>query len=403
MASFTVAAGLIDEVVSSIGRRPVRSALTALGTVLGVAAFVGILGLVALSGNQIDARFDEVSATTVTVTDAGDQKALDATDYSIPADYRARIGRIDGVLRVGIAFTPPLDNPEISSQPPGINKQGTQGLAVAAIDTDTAITSGGHITQGTFWDTNAQTTTADVAVLGSDAASALGITRIDTQPAVFINGRPYLVIGILAGPDRLPELGASIMIPATTALAHYGPPHQPRAALLVTTRTGAADIVGDQIALALRPDNPNLFKIAIPGSPTKLRSAITTTLQTLFLAMSGIVLLIGTVGIANTTLVAVLERTGEIGLRRALGASRTHIAAQFLLESGTLGLFGGIIGTTLATATVITTALTRHWTATLQPWTTITGPLIGLTVGLLAGLYPALRASHIQPAAALRR
>jgi ABC-type antimicrobial peptide transport system permease subunit len=113
-------------------------------------------------------------------------------------------------------------------------------------------------------------------------------------------------------------------------------------------------------------------------------------------------LFVGAIGIANITLVSVLERVGEIGLRRSLGASRRHIAEQFLLESTTLGLVGGIIGASLGTLVVISVAATRTWTPVLEPWVPLGAPLLGGVVGLLAGLYPSVRAAALQPVEALR-
>ena len=130
---------------------------------------------------------------------------------------------------------------------------------------------------------------------------------------------------------------------------------------------------------------------------------MTSDLQQLFLLLAAICLVIGAVGIANTTLVAVLERTGEIGLRRALGARGGHITLQFLAESGALGALGGLIGTSLGTLTVVGVAVARHWTPVVHPTTVGAAPVIGLITGLVAGLYPAWRASRIQPAEALRR
>jgi putative ABC transport system permease protein len=123
----------------------------------------------------------------------------------------------------------------------------------------------------------------------------------------------------------------------------------------------------------------------------------------LFLLLAAISLVIGAVGIANTTLVAILERTGEIGLRRSLGARPRHIAAQFLTESATLGTLGGLLGTSIGVSTVVLVAVIENWTAVLNPLYVMPAPLMGSVVGLLAGLYPALRAARIEPLEALRR
>ena len=131
--------------------------------------------------------------------------------------------------------------------------------------------------------------------------------------------------------------------------------------------------------------------------------AVASDLNVLFLLLAAISLVIGTVGIANTTLVAVMERMNEIGLRRALGARPLHVAVQFLAESTALGLLGGLIGSSLGVAVVVSTAVARQWTAVLAPWTVAAAPLIGALVGLVAGGYPALRASWIEPVEALQR
>jgi putative ABC transport system permease protein len=143
--------------------------------------------------------------------------------------------------------------------------------------------------------------------------------------------------------------------------------------------------------------------VAAPANPTTIKGSVTTALNSLFLLLAGISLLIGAVGIANTTLVAVLERSGEIGLRRALGARPRQIAFQFLAESAALGALGGLIGTAIAVAATVLTAVSKQWTPIIEPWTVIVAPVLGACVGVLAGLYPALRAASVEPAEALRR
>lgn len=173
---------------------------------------------------------------------------------------------------------------------------------------------------------------------------------------------------------------------------------------LTATEVTVEDVgAADEAPLALDPAHPDRFKSVPPPDPKTLRTTVGADLNQLFLLLAAVCLVIGAVGIANTTLVAVLERTGEIGLRRALGARGRHITGQFLAESAALGVLGGLVGTAAGALTVVSVAVARQWTPVVHPATLVAAPLIGLMTGLLAGAYPAWRASRVEPAEALRR
>jgi ABC-type antimicrobial peptide transport system permease subunit len=161
-------------------------------------------------------------------------------------------------------------------------------------------------------------------------------------------------------------------------------------------------LVARQAPTALSPSDPRLLKVAAPPDPRRLRGAIAKDLNALFLLLGGVSLLVGAIGIANVTLVSVLERVGEIGLRRALGAARRHIAAQFLLESTTMGLAGGIIGASVGTLVIVGVSAYNTWTPVLDPWVPLGAPVLGALIGLLSGTYPSLRAASLEPVEALR-
>jgi hypothetical protein len=237
-------------------------------------------------------------------------------------------------------------------------------------------------------------------VLGLNAARRVGIARVDQQPAIFIGDRLYVVVGILDDVRRQATLLGSVIMPEGTARREFGLASP--ALAQVETRIGAVDLIARQAPVALSPANPRLLKVAAPPDPKELRGEVKNDLNALFLLLGGVSLLVGAIGIANVTLVSVLERVGEIGLRRALGAARRHIAAQFLVESTTMGFVGGIIGASLGVLVIIAISAARTWTPVLDPWMPIAAPFVGAATGLLAGFYPAIRAARLEPVEALR-
>ncbi|MEV3990210.1 ABC transporter permease [Streptomyces sp. NPDC049837] len=394
---------LLSEAVAGMLQRPARSLLTALGTVLGVGAFVAVLGLTATTSSQIDSRFNELTATEVTVEDTGGEQP-EFVANAFPADADARIRRLNGAKEAGVYWPVRLGRDElVSAAPAGANGQGERVQVIAA-SPGVLAAAGPHLEQGRTFDAYHDKRAEKVAVIGSGMASQLGITTLDTFPAVFVGDHAFTVIGIVGDVDRKADLLMSVVVPRTTAERIWGGPQSgERAKMLISTELGAAQQIASEAALALDPAHPDRFKAVPPPDPKTLRGNVTSDLNQLFLLLAGICLVIGAVGIANTTLVAVLERTGEIGLRRALGARGRHITLQFLGESGALGTLGGLVGTSLGTVTVVAMAVARDWTPVIHPATVVAAPLIGLVTGVLAGLYPAWRASRIQPAEALRR
>jgi macrolide transport system ATP-binding/permease protein len=390
---------LIGEAAAGLMARPARVGLTVLGTVIGVAALVATLGLSKTAGNQIVGRFDKVAATDV-VVNPGPTAQRGSTDV-IPWDAEARLKRLNGVAAAGtisevdvrgeLARSVPVNDPLGQTELQLPVRAASPGLwrAVRA-----------KLAAGRYPDAGHSARADHVAVLGVNAAGRLNIANLDQQPAIFIGDRQFQVIGLVNEVERQTSLLGSIVIPEGTARRDYGLTGP--GSVQIETDVGAVELVARQAPIALSPTDPSQLRVAAPPDPKKLKGGVENDLNALFLLLGGVSLLVGALGIANVTLVSVLERVGEIGLRRALGAARRHIAAQFLIESTVMGLLGGIIGASLGTLVVVGVSAARTWTPVLQPWVPLMAPLVGALIGLLSGTYPSLRAAAMEPVEALR-
>jgi ABC-type antimicrobial peptide transport system permease subunit len=392
---------LVEEALASLTARPGRAVLTALGTVLGVAALVATLGLSKTAGNQIVGRFDALAATDITVTPKAAAAGRAGGGGGLPWDAEARVARLNGVVAAGTLSDVDLHGDLIRSVPVDDPVAQTEfQLPVKAASPGLFRAVHAELAAGRLPDAGHSARADRVAVVGANVADQLHVTRIGDQPAIFLGDRLYTVVGVISSVARQASLLGSVVIPEATATEDFG--LAAPASVQIETRIGAASLIASQLPLALSPTDPTLLKVTAPPEPRRVRAGVQSDLNALFLLLGGVSLLIGATGIANVTLVSVLERVGEIGLRRSLGAARRHIAGQFLLESTTLGLLGGVLGAALGTIVVVGVAASRTWTPVLEPWVPLGAPLLGGAVGLLSGVYPSVRAAAMEPVEALR-
>ena len=390
---------VVNEATAGLLARPGRTVLTVLGTVIGLASLVATSGLSRTAGNQIVGRFNELAATEIVVTPK--PSAISATVDALPWDAPARLGRLAGVAATGTLSTLDVGTSLVTSSPISDPQNPTSfKLTISAASPGLFRAVRAVVRTGRVIDAFQSERAERVAVLGPNAASRLGIDSIDRLPAIRIGDDVYLVIGILDSVARQPDLLGAVIIPEGTARARYRLRYP--GIVVVETEIGATSLIATQIPVALRPDNPRGLKVVSPPEPTRVRDKVRNDLDLLFLILGGVSLLVGAIGIANVTLVSVIERTGEIGLRRALGATRRHIAQQFLLESATVGFVGGIIGASVGTLVIVAVSAFQEWTPVLDVSTPLVAPLLGALIGLVSGAYPAMRAARLQPVDALR-
>jgi macrolide transport system ATP-binding/permease protein len=390
---------LFNEAIAGMFARPMRMALTMLGIVIGLTALVATLGLSRTANNRIVGQFDELAATEIVVTAKPGRAGV--TPNVIPWDAPERLRRLNGVAEAGTLSVVNVGKALVSASPVrDPRKQTDFKLSVQAASPGLFPTIRADLSSGRFPDLGHSQRADRVAVLGPGAARRLGLVGVEQLPAISIGDHVYLVIGILRGVARQPDLLGSVIIPEGAARRDFG--LDGPGSVIVETRIGAASLIAQQTPLALRPDKPKALKVASPSEPKRVRDAVQSDLNILFLMLGGLSLLVGAIGIGNITLVSVIERTGEIGLRRAIGATRGHIAAQFLLESSSMGVIGGIIGASLGVLIVVAVSAYQVWTPVLDPAAPFIAPLIGGAIGLLSGTYPALRAARLEPVEAFR-
>ncbi|MDX6704465.1 MAG: putative transport system permease protein [Solirubrobacteraceae bacterium] len=390
---------LLAEAGAGLLARPARVALTVLGTVVGVAALVATLGLSKTASNQIVGRFDAVASTDIVVSPA--RRGAKTLASVLPFRAEDSLQYLRGVVAAGSLSDVNVQGQLVSSVPVN-DPQGLTRfqLPIKAASPGLWRAVRATLATGRFPDAGHSASGARIAVLGPNAAQRLNISRVDQRPAIYIGDRLYLVVGILKGVQRQPSLLGAVTIPEGTAQREFGLVAPGLAQ--IETAVGATDLIAKQAPLALSPTHGEELKVAAPPNPKELRGGIQNDLNALFVLLGAVSLLVGAIGIANVTLVSVLERVGEIGLRRALGAARRHIAAQFLVESSAMGALGGVVGASIGTLVVVGISAMRTWTPVLDPWIPLAAPLLGAFIGLISGTYPAIRASRMEPVDALR-
>ncbi len=372
--------------------RTLRSALSALGIAIGVATLVAVLGISQSSSARLIDELDRLGTNLLTVTPSSSFGGGTAT---LPSTARAmveRIAPVQGAAAIGDVQASVYRNDRI-------DPANTDAITVLAASPDLLSTLQGRLARGRFL--GHATARFPAVVLGADTARALGIDRAGGSVLLWLGHRWFSVLGILEPVALAPELDRTALIgfPMAASMAQRA-----LAPAEIYVRVSPDDVgqVGAVLAATADPARPQDVSIARPSDALAARAAARTTFQGLFLALGGLALAVGGIGIANMMVLGVLERRSEIGLRRALGATRRQIAAQFLAEAVLISLAGGLAGMLLGSLATALYASSRAWRVVIPPSALVAGIGVSLAVGAVAGLYPAIRAARLAPSEALR-
>ena len=372
--------------------RKLRAGLSALGIAIGVAAIVAVLGLASSSQAGLLAEIDKLGTNLLVVTSG---QAFTGQTAELPEEAPrmiARIGPVQQVQATGSITGDVFRNPLV----PSIY---TNALQIEAASLGLLRTVGATVAAGSFL--NAATATQPVCVLGAVAARRLGIDRVFPGERIWAAGQWLYVTGILSPALLAPEIDSSVLVGFPAAERYLQFDGHP-STIYVRAATSQVVAVQKVLAATANPESPGGVAVSQPSAALVARAEADSALNGLFLGLGAVALLVGAVGVANIMVVAVLERRSEIGLRRALGATRGHIRTQFMAEALLLSAIGGTAGIAAGVLATAVYATTKGWAITVPTLAWAGGLAAALVIGLMAGLFPALRAARLAPTEALR-
>lgn len=371
--------------------RPGRTMLTAIGIAIGIAAMIGVLGISASSKAALLQQIDDLG-TNLLAVQAG--QSIFGEEAKLPEAAPSMIRRIPPVEQAAALSSVSASVRRTDLIP----ENETNGINLFAAEPQVLDTLQAEIADGRFLDPAAAQ--VPTIVLGSVAAERLGITDLDTRLMVYVNGHWFNVIGILEPMPLNPDLDRAAFIGYSVADKLFDTDAN-ASTIYLRTHPDQVEGVRSLLARTANPQAPNEVQVSRPSDALEAKATVDQNLTRLLLGLGAVALVVGGVGIANVMVISVLERRSEIGLRRALGAKRAHIAGQFVAESIMLSLLGGVTGVALGAAVTYMYSNRQDWVVDIPVQALGAGVAVALAVGAIAGLYPAIRAARMDPAEAV--
>jgi putative ABC transport system permease protein len=370
----------------------VRAALSALGISIGIAAIVGVVGI---SQSSKSGLLNELGQLGNLITVQPGSTAF-GQQTELPTSAEGMVSRIGPVTNVGEIAS--LQNTYVyrNSLIPAID---TLGISLTATDGALPATLGTTLAHGAFL--NAATAHYPAVVLGAEAADLLGINSLSHPTQIWIGGHWFTVVGILNPVQLVTQMDSMAFIGFPIAEQYFGFDGHPTG-LYLRSVPSQVNAVAAVLPATVNPADPSVVAVNFPADILKAEVAAKGAYNGLLLGLGAVALLVGGVGIANVMVVSVLERRSEIGLRRALGATRRHVAEQFLAEALLLAVLGGLVGTVIGAVATAVYAVSQHQSVQIPAEALYGGVSAALLIGAIAGLYPSMRAARLSPTEALR-
>ncbi|MEA2307401.1 MAG: putative transport system permease protein [Solirubrobacteraceae bacterium] len=378
--------------LASIGLRTrrLRAVLSALGIAIGIASMVAVLGISQSSKTNLLDRLDRLGTNLLTVAPG---QSFFGEDATMPSSAPSAIRGMASVQTA--AATSPISASVRRTD--RIPVEETGGIALLAAEVGLPRAAGATMARGRFLDAALERYPA--VVLGAVTAQRLGIDRVGVQ--VYADGRWLAVVGIMRPVPLVPDLDRAALIGYPAAKALFGTDRH-AGTVYVRAQQDAVPTARDLIPASASPEHPEEVDVSRPSDALAARAAAKGAFTALFLGLGAVALLVGGVGIANVMVISVLERRSEVGLRRALGARRRHVAAQFFAEALLLSALGGVAGVALGALVTGGYAAGQGWRVVVPASAAGGGLAAALLIGAVAGLYPAVRATRLSPTEALR-